>query len=97
MNTIVSGDNRNRETLQPSASTGTTMSHQQRTSKDIQKDQEFVTPVNRDYIVRKKHATVEKASCGDNELAAQKKTLLFIEAERKRFEKARENKESFLW
>jgi hypothetical protein len=66
-------------------------------NKDIEKDQELVTPVNRDYIVRKKHKTFEKASCGDNELAAREKAILFIEAERKRFEKkARESGESFL-
>jgi hypothetical protein len=66
-------------------------------NKDIEKDQELVTPVNRDYIVRKKHKTFERASCSDNELAAQEKALKFIEAERKRLEKkARENGDSFL-
>jgi hypothetical protein len=43
-------------------------------NKDIAKDEELVTPVNRDYIiVRKKHNTFEKASCSDNERQQKRK------------------------
>jgi hypothetical protein len=46
-------------------------------NKDIAMDEELVTPVNLDYVVKKKHMKFEKASCSDNELAAKKKALLF--------------------
>jgi hypothetical protein len=65
-------------------------------NKDIAKDEELVTPVNLDYIGKKKHMKFEKASCSDNELAAQQKAHLFIEVEKRRREKARENRESFV-